>query len=623
MDRADADSRARYASDADVANRFLLPEPESPLPPPPEDEVVAAAAAADAGAPPEGRSERAESDPPPASQYEPDVAAADEVEFPEMSIRGHNPEDAAAVDAFGEAFADSAEDILREDGAERRAAAGTSTVTSSFLGRDADLDSVDEVLRRIPFGRFYWRIFFVCAFANFAMGVETAVVSVLYPTLQEMWDLTRRDMQYLNTATYSGLMLGALSMGHAADRMGRKPVFQATLVLAATFGLLSAFAPSMEYFAAMRFFMALGFSGNLVVDQVILSEFLPVKQRGRLMVLLDLSFAIGVLACVLFSWLVVSGYGWSFVIGFSALPALLAVFLRIMLPESPQWYLIRHESDRAVRVLQDAAQQNRAPYELQKRIGELRLRHRDVEVGSERVGTGLDKLFGELLLPTTFSLVLLWLFCSLAGTIFLWLPVYMYEHEMLNNKHELLHSSFTTALYMVIGDIIGGVVLVLIVQLIDRRIIFRLLLIATAAVAVGIGFLSKTPDNIISLLPVIGAIRSATVAMLYTYTPELLPTAVRGTGLGLMSAIHRVAPLIANWIVTFLIHASFLQVSAAYAIIAVLGFATTFLLPYDTRDAEIGDRYYAEVAEQAGAAEATLGDPAEPSRERAMASGLV
>src|SRR3546814_8184687 len=74
-----------------------------------------------------------------------------------------------------------------------------------------------------------------------------------------------------------------------------------------------------------------------------MSEFLPARNRGRWLVILEGFWAIGTLVVALAAWLVsLAGVedAWRYIFAVTALPALVGVGLRFLVPESPL-YLMR------------------------------------------------------------------------------------------------------------------------------------------------------------------------------------------------------------------------------------------------------------------------------------------
>src|SRR5207253_2961722 len=83
------------------------------------------------------------------------------------------------------------------------------------------------------------------------------------------------------SAGFVGMFLGAAIAGRLADRVGRKMVFQVTLVVFSFGALLSAVAPSFETLLLARVIAGLGLGGELPVASTLVSEYAPRASRRR------------------------------------------------------------------------------------------------------------------------------------------------------------------------------------------------------------------------------------------------------------------------------------------------------------------------------------------------------
>ena len=75
-----------------------------------------------------------------------------------------------------------------------------------------------------------------------------------------------------------------------------------------------------------------------------------------------------------------------------------------------------------------------------------------------------------------------------------------------------------------------------------------LILLSVASFILGV---LTSATAILSLLPAISGVKAAVLLLLYVYTPELYPTNVRSTALGMFSAFQRVAPVVGHYVSPF------------------------------------------------------------------------
>ena len=139
------------------------------------------------------------------------------------------------------------------------------------------------------------------------------------------------------TLTLAMRPIGALLFGIIADRCGRRPALMGSILLYAVVELLSAFAPSLGTFIALRAVFGIGMGGVWGVGASLAMESVPAKTRGFLSGILQEGYPAGYLLAAVTYWLVFPHFGWRgmFIIG--SLPAFLVLFIRMGVRESPAW----------------------------------------------------------------------------------------------------------------------------------------------------------------------------------------------------------------------------------------------------------------------------------------------
>ena len=89
-----------------------------------------------------------------------------------------------------------------------------------------------------------------------------------------------------------------------------------------------------------RALQGIGLGGEVPIAAVYISELTRAQHRGRFVLLYELVFPIGLVAASPLGLWVVPNLGWQWMFCIGALPAILALFLRVLLPESPRWLAV-------------------------------------------------------------------------------------------------------------------------------------------------------------------------------------------------------------------------------------------------------------------------------------------
>lgn len=137
--------------------------------------------------------------------------------------------------------------------------------------------------------------------------------------------------------TLAARPVGALFFGRLADRFGRRPVLMIDVLLFSLFELATAFSTSMTMLLALRFLFGVAMGGEWGIGASLAMESIPPKSRGLVSGLLQSGYPCGFFLGALANWLLIDHIGWRglFIVG--ALPALLVLYIRRKVPESPAW----------------------------------------------------------------------------------------------------------------------------------------------------------------------------------------------------------------------------------------------------------------------------------------------
>jgi SHS family lactate transporter-like MFS transporter len=131
--------------------------------------------------------------------------------------------------------------------------------------------------------------------------------------------------------------LGALIFGYLAERYGRRPILMVNVVSYSLCELASAAAPSLPYLLVLRGVFGVAMGGEWGVGAALALETLPAKNRGFFSGLLQEGYVLGYLLASIVYKCCFDAIGWRgmFIVG--AAPALLVLYIRRTVDESPAW----------------------------------------------------------------------------------------------------------------------------------------------------------------------------------------------------------------------------------------------------------------------------------------------
>jgi len=131
--------------------------------------------------------------------------------------------------------------------------------------------------------------------------------------------------------------LGALIFGLLGDRFGRRVPLMIDIIFYSLMELLTAFSPNYTAFLLFRALYGIGMGGEWGLGASLAMEALPAKARGLASGILQQGYAFGFLLAAVVYWLVFPHFGWRALFVVGALPALLVIYIRLHVPESPVW----------------------------------------------------------------------------------------------------------------------------------------------------------------------------------------------------------------------------------------------------------------------------------------------
>ena len=153
------------------------------------------------------------------------------------------------------------------------------------------------------------------------------------------------DVAFAITLTLMARPLGAFIFGLLGDKFGRRVPLMVDIVFYSAMELLTAFAPNFTVFLILRLLFGIGMGGEWGLGASLAMESLPTQARGLFSGILQQGYAVGYLLAALVYWIVFPHFGWRGLFVAGALPALLVIYIRAHVPESPVWQRDRKHGD--------------------------------------------------------------------------------------------------------------------------------------------------------------------------------------------------------------------------------------------------------------------------------------
>ena len=153
------------------------------------------------------------------------------------------------------------------------------------------------------------------------------------------------------TLTLAMRPLGALVFGMLGDRFGRRRILMIDILLFSLLELASAFAPSLVVLLILRALFGFAMGGEWGLGATLTLESIPPRARGLVSGVLQAGYPCGFLLASITYGLLFDHVGWRGLFMVGVLPALLVLYIRRNVAESPAWERIRTRPRLSLRAL--------------------------------------------------------------------------------------------------------------------------------------------------------------------------------------------------------------------------------------------------------------------------------
>ncbi|MFD1706135.1 MFS transporter [Siminovitchia sediminis] len=360
-----------------------------------------------------------------------------------------------------------------------------------------------------------------CIFIIVFDGFDLAIYGAVIPSLSQLWSLNPGVVGFIGSLSLIGSLIGALTCGIIADKIGRKKVIIACVLLFSVFSIMTGLSNGPVDFAIYRFIAGLGLGGVGPLVVVLTSEYSPKSKRSMMVGIMYSGFSIGGILVALSGLVVIPNLGWQWMYYIGALPLISIPILIKYLPESLAYYVVKGEREQVQKIL--------------KRLNpSFTPKSDDVyEVNLPKTGMPVVQLFKERRGTTT---IMFWIICfmGLLMTYGLstWLPQLMIKAGYPLNSSLLF--MFALNLGAILGAIAGG-------WLADRIGSKKVLVGLFGFGAICLSLLGFNPGSAVLyfLIIVSGAASIGAQIIANGYISKFYPAHIRSTALGWAIGIGR------------------------------------------------------------------------------------
>ncbi|MFT4065934.1 MFS transporter [Paraburkholderia sp.] len=417
--------------------------------------------------------------------------------------------------------------------------------------------SKQVLLEDLPLRPFHVGVAFSGTGGQFSDGFVLGIIGIAVSMAAGPLHLDALWMGLLGAASLAGLFFGSMLAGPVADKYGRRTIFAYDMLLFAAVSAAQYFVTSPSQLLVLRVALGLILGADYVVSKSLVTEYSPRRYRGRLLSVLAAAWAAGYVGAYLagFTMRDIGPDAWRIMLAASGVPALLILPFRLIVPESPMWLMKHGRGNEALAIIR-------------RRFGpEVTLPTTTTIAPQQRQGA-----WSQLFSPR-------WRKNTLVGCVFYTCQVIPYfalgtfAPKVLEALH--VQDKFVGGLVYNVLLFAGAVIGLLIVDRISRRaFLIGTFYLAALGLAV-LTYASFGPVGTMLVFGLFACILSAAANLEFVYPPELFPTHLRASGVGLAVASSRFGSAISTFLLPLTVQHVGIH-AALGACVAVLLFGGIF-----------------------------------------------
>lgn len=422
--------------------------------------------------------------------------------------------------------------------------------------------NVTSLIDESKTGVFQVTVLILCGLSVIIDGSDFQMIGFVAPSILKEWGGDKASLGPVFAAGILGLVLGSFVFGVLADKIGRRPVLIFSTAFVALCMIATVFTTSMNALMVVRFVTGIGLGSIMPNAMALAAEFSPTQKRLTLTTVVSTCFALGAVLSGFLCAAMIPHWGWRSVFYAGSLaPAVTAVLMFVLLPESIQYLVLRGKTPAAARLLTKITGASTSTTQSDFVLNE-----------SATKPASVAELFRNGRATTT---ILLWMvnFLNLLNLMFLssWIPTIV------------VGDGFPTSTGVLAGTTlqVGGVIGALLMGQLIESVGFRRVLIPCFVIAaVALVFVGRPGLSIALLFSVVTLSGFCVVGSQQTLNgmaASYYPTALRSTGAGCALGAGRLGSIIGPLIGGVLIGMK-LPMSTIFIIVALPAIACAAMI---------------------------------------------
>ncbi|MFJ5760514.1 MFS transporter [Neobacillus sp. NPDC093182] len=389
-----------------------------------------------------------------------------------------------------------------------------------------------RTMEDLPLSGFHYKMFAYASGSTFIDGYIIGIIAVALAVMQTYFDMSLTMIGLIGMATLAGMFVGGVIGGYLTDIIGRKTMFLIDMLVMFAVSVLQFFVTDPMQLVILRFILGIAVGADYPIAGALMAEFSPKKNRGALLGGLNGFWYVGYASSYLVGYFLLSmgDTSWRWMLASTAIPVLLMLFARLNMPESPRWLANKGREKEANSIVQKIFGDNVIMSEEQESTEKTSFL--DIFRNGYGKWVFFVSVFWSLQVIPTFGI----------GT---YIPEILAQFGFANGTKEYLGAAVINIVYLA-----GLIPALYLLEKYGRR---PTLIIPFIVSSIALFILGATSGMNISfmfilvLFIVYGTFNTAMGAHEWIYPNELFPTHIRGTAMGFITGVTRIASAIGTF----------------------------------------------------------------------------
>jgi sugar porter (SP) family MFS transporter len=185
--------------------------------------------------------------------------------------------------------------------------------------------------------RFLLKVSCIAGLGGILYGFDMGIIAAALIFVRSTFSLSPQMEEVVVSVVLVGAMLGALSGGVIADRIGRRSTLVWGGIIFIAGSILAPWSPNVPTLIFARALLGIAIGFTSVTAPVYVSELAPPQSRGMLIGLYQFALTLGIALADLAGYLLAGQHAWRMMFALGAIPAAFFLILVLTVPESPRW----------------------------------------------------------------------------------------------------------------------------------------------------------------------------------------------------------------------------------------------------------------------------------------------